>query len=131
MRTRSLQIVGGAMIVVGVALVLGDTRIVPGFTEAIARAMWDQPTFPDDVVAYNRFVHGVLGGVIAGWGAMVAVVARESAGLAFRALAIGMGVWYAIDTSASLSHGAWPNALLNTIVVVGLGAGGAWLWRAP
>ena len=62
----------------------------------------------------------VAGGMLAGLGAFLLGLARAldqgARALAGAALA-GVLTWYGLDTVGSLAHGAWPNAISNTLLL--------------
>ena len=62
----------------------------------------------------------VAGGMLAGFGAFLYGLARAldrgPRALAGAAL-LGVLTWYALDTLGSLAHGAWPNAISNTLLL--------------
>lgn len=108
---------------VGVVLAVADTRGMPWAASAIAEAFWSQPEMPASVVPYHRFLHGVLGAVIAGWG-MTMVVVAGSGRRAWQGLLAGGAVWFVLDTVASVWHGALANVALNCLAL----AGGLVVW---
>lgn len=60
---------------------------------------------------------GIGGGLTAGMGVTLALVARGAAQgprAVFRGLAAGLIAWWAVDSLASLGHGSWQNAVSNT-----------------
>jgi len=114
--------IGVGMVTLGIALACVDTQLMPWFARAIAAAFWGQAEMPAEVVPYHRWLHGAMGGVIAGWGATMWVVAGRRHE-PWVALGAGLVTWFLIDSAASAFHGAWPNVLLN-IVALGLGTGG-------
>jgi hypothetical protein len=67
---------------------------------------------------------GIAGGLTAGFGATMVGVSRGPDAVldaGARALATGVVTWFAIDSAASLGHGAWPNALANVaFLAIGL-----------
>jgi hypothetical protein len=71
---------------------------------------------------YLRFTNGILGAVMIGWMALIAIVAngpfRRGEPWAWTAIAVSVGSWYAIDTAFSLSRGVIGNAGFNTLVVI-------------
>ncbi len=70
---------------------------------------------------------GVAGGLTAGFGAAIVGVARAtSLSAATRAVAIGLVTWFLVDTSASLAHESWQNAIGN-FVFLGVGLPPVWL----
>jgi hypothetical protein len=63
-----------------------------------------------------RMYAAVMGAVVVGFGAMLGRVASaiERGPLAVgTALRDGVLLWFVVDTSASLLHGSWQNALFN------------------
>ena len=74
---------------------------------------------------YAYWAHGVLGGVLAGWGAMMTGVAlgpfRRRERWAWWSLLTAFGSWFILDTGASLAYGAMFNVWLNVgALVLGL-----------
>lgn len=73
--------------------------------------------FPE-AVDYLAFVYGVLGIVMIGWSvlllALVAIPFQRREPWAWWALALSVGIWYAIDSLFSIVTGYSANALLNT-----------------
>ncbi len=71
------------------------------------------------VVAFERFLFGVVGGVMAGWGALGAAVARgpfaRGERWAWWGLALSVGAWFLIDTAASALAGVWINVAGNVL----------------
>lgn len=69
------------------------------------------PVAVDQPIA--RWVLGIAGGVWAGWGAMMV---RTAAGDEPRsALRVGLAVWCALDSAASLANGAAANVAVNLV----------------
>ncbi len=75
---------------------------------------------------YVVFVYAVLGAVIVGWMCLVAAVAagplRTGEAWALPAVSVSIGVWFVLDTGASLVLGFWTHAVFNLgfVAVVGL-----------
>lgn len=67
----------------------------------------------------GQFVMALLGGVIAGWGAMMMALAGEwspaTAPVIRRALIVGMGVWFVLDSTGSVLTGGAANLLPNAL----------------
>jgi hypothetical protein len=96
--------------------------LAPGFTrQGFGLLMFNNAqhinSFAPEAVAYISLVHGVLGAVMVGWAlALLAVVLwlwAQAPRQAWRVVALSVGGWFVVDTSFSLSVGAWQNALLN------------------
>ena len=65
-----------------------------------------------------RLLNAITGGLMAGWGVMLWLVATEllpqNPALGRRLILIGIGTWFVIDSSMSVAAGAPLNALFNT-----------------
>lgn len=76
------------------------------------------PVFPD-AVDYIAFTYGILGIVMIGWSvlllAVVAIPFQRREPWAWWALALSIGIWYAIDSLFSIATGYAANAILNTV----------------
>ena len=74
--------------------------------------------FSLEAVAYLTLLHGVLGAVMFGWGALMLMVLhgpfRRGAQEGWNMLAISVILWFVPDTAFSVWTGFWQNALLNT-----------------
>lgn len=119
---RYLLLVTTATICFGAVLVLA-----PGPTEALfghltfGRSGFPA-TFSTAALDYIRLAHAVLGAEIVGWFALVLWVVRFplANGLpgAWHALVLSLAAWYVPDTAYSLLAGYWPNAALNTGILL-------------
>jgi hypothetical protein len=116
-----LQCACWGMALFGLLLVGFHTRALPGLTEALSRSLWATEKLPDEVVRYHRFVHAVLGSVMAAWGSTLAWVTRRAFSVgdrwAWRCVATSVGVWFVLDTASSVFYGVWPNVWLNLLSV--------------
>lgn len=96
-------------------LIFGDTRTPEGFSAA--------------AVDYLEFSFAVLGAVMVGWMALLAILVhgplRRGEPWAWTAVAASVGVWFAVDTAVSLLTGYAENAGLNVAFAVAFGVG---LW---
>jgi hypothetical protein len=69
----------------------------------------------------SRVYAVVMGGVLCGFGTTIALICRSAstgAPSTVSALQTGVLAWFVVDTSGSLLHGAWPNAIFNLVVVM-------------
>jgi hypothetical protein len=95
------------------------------WTEALARAFYDGAE-PESAAAFRTFVMGPLGGTIAGsyllqtFVAVIPFARREP--WAWWATLSGLLLWFVVDSSLSISHGAafnvWMINLMPLIVFV-------------
>ena len=99
------------------------------FSETPAFSIFHQqidPAFfraPDaEVMHFQQFIYGLLGATMAGWGVFMAFIAhypfRKKEKWAWVCIAMGVLVWYVVDTSISLSFGVMFNAAFNTVVLI-------------
>ena len=81
------------------------------------------------------FTAGVCGAVLAGWGATLALLARDLERLGprtlGRAVVAGLVLWFVLDCATSIAHGAYFNCLGNLVYLGLLGIPGWLLWRDP
>ena len=66
----------------------------------------------------GQFFLALIGGIMAGWGAMMISLAGAwtptTAPALRRAVLVGTGVWYVLDSGGSVLTGAWPNVFMNS-----------------
>jgi hypothetical protein len=116
--SRLLQV--AALVVLGLSAVL---MLAPALGEAFFNIVYFQQPgspvpVPPETLGYLRFANGIIGAVMAGWMFAVIALARgpflagERHG--WQTIAWPLAGWYLIDTTFSLAHGVWGNALLNT-----------------
>jgi hypothetical protein len=73
-------------------------------------------SYSPEELHYIRFVYGVLGAVITGWMLTMALMVRHlslDVTWVAMAIAIGVTVWFVVDSSLSVVMGYWQNAVLN------------------
>jgi hypothetical protein len=110
----------------GLALALaGRTPLFALFNSRIDPLFWGPGPLPPGSERFVRWVYGAWGATVAGWGLLLAYVAqhafKQRQPWAWNALALGLAVWYALDTYFSLQQGVAINALLNTVLLAVLG----------
>jgi hypothetical protein len=120
--TRWLMVVSLAMSVFGVALVLFDTRLLPGFSTWFSLSMWGTPVIPDSALRYHQFANAVLGSVMSAWGVLLAFVVRHAFASgqrwAWNAIALAVAVWFIADSGVSAYLNVWPNVVLNLVSIL-------------
>lgn len=99
------------------------------FSETPAFSIFHQqidPAFfraPDaEIRNFQQWIYGLLGATMAGWGVFMAFIAhypfQKKEKWAWVCIAMGVLLWYVVDTSISLSFGVMFNAVFNTIVLI-------------
>ena len=122
-----LGVAAYATIAFGLGLALGSTSApVAALLLHPTNAIFWGAAAPDPVtVAYQGFVHGVLGATVAGWGVLMLAVARAAfrrrERWAWRAMAGALLAWFVPDTAISIAYAVWPNVALNVAVAALLG----------
>jgi hypothetical protein len=101
----------------GAVLVLAPGLTRQGFSLLMFGDAHHINTFAPEARTYISLVHGVLGAVMVGWAlALLGVVMwlwKQAPRQAWRVVALSVGGWFVVDTTFSLSVGAWQNAFLN------------------
>jgi hypothetical protein len=107
---RALTLIGTASIAVGLLLVGATaTPMFRGYDASVAHAFYGTDVLPDAVVAHHRWLLGVIGASVVGWGvAFVALVVgpyRRRELWAWRTLAWSVALWSILDIGVSLLYG--------------------------
>lgn len=91
------------------------------FNHRVNRLFFAEGIPQADARAFQRWVYGVLGAVLAGWAASMALVAhfglRPKTRWAWLSFAAGVGLWFVLDSAVSLWFGMQVNALFNLILL--------------
>jgi hypothetical protein len=121
---RLLTVTCAGTVALGLVLVL-----LPGLTERLFGLMVHgrggfPPSYSPDALAYARLAHAVLGATIVGWFVLILWVVRTQVARrvpgSWQAVAGAVACWYVLDTAYSLLSGFWPNAVLNTGLLLSL-----------
>ena len=120
---RWLFLAGVVITLFGVFMALfNDTAVFQVFNHQIDPVFWGEQSPPDQAVFFRRWIYGVLGATIAGWGVFVAFVAhypfRWRHKWAWMCVAFGVGFWYVLDTAISAYYGVAFNAIFNTLLLL-------------
>lgn len=107
------------VILFGLALVFFPAQMERFFNWMLFASQTAVPIQEPPAVDYLRFVYGVLGAVMVGWGVSMVWVLIGPYGRGERAgwlaLATPLAIWYVIDSSLSVTQGFWQNAVLNSL----------------
>jgi len=72
------------------------------------------------VAAFQRWIYGVLGATVAGWGVFVYFLARfpfaRRERWAWHCALVGILLWFTLDTGISLAAGVFFNVGLNSLI---------------
>ncbi len=101
---------------------LSGTSLFELFNRQIDPAFWGAKAVEDGAKEFQRWIYGVWGATVAGWGVSLAFVThysfRAKEKWAWRCMVIGLLVWFVLDTLISLGYGVYFNAVFNTVLLI-------------
>ena len=120
---RWLFVVGLIMSAFGVLLALFNaTPLFALFDRQINPVFWGTVDISGEARDFQKWVYGVLGATLAGWGVFLAFIAhypfKRREKWAWNCLVTGVLVWFVIDTAISLNFKVYFNAAFNTVLFV-------------
>ncbi len=121
--SRWLFVVSLVIVVFGIGMaLLNGTVLFDLFNNQVNPAFWQDTAVPDNAQTFQRFIYGVLGATVAGWGIFLAFIAhypfRRQEKWAWNCIFTGMLLWFLIDTPISLYFQVPFNAVFNTLLFV-------------
>jgi hypothetical protein len=120
---RWLLIFSLVVVIFGMSMALFNrTLLFAIFDQQVNPSFWGASSLPAGVDEFQGWTYGVLGATMAGWGVFLAFVTRypfrNRERWAWNCLALGLLLWYVIDTAISLSRGVVFNAIFNTGILI-------------
>jgi zinc transporter ZupT len=118
-----LFVVGVVVSVFGVLMaLLSGTPLFDLFNHQIDPAFWHANAVDTAAKQFQQWIYGVWGATLAGWGIILAYIARypfiKKERWAWICLLVGFLVWFVLDTSLSLIHEVYFNAVFNIVLFV-------------
>jgi hypothetical protein len=119
-----LLVLGIAMVPLGLLLAFFNQTTVAGidFNQYINPVFWGTTVLSAESILFQRWIYGVLGAVMAGWGVFIAFMAyypfKRRERWSWNCLLIGFLVWFLPDTAISIYFKVYMNALINTCLFV-------------
>jgi hypothetical protein len=119
-----LLALGGIIVGFGLALaVFNQTPLFDAlFNRQINPTFWAEADITPQIRAFQQWVYGVLGATMAGWGVFIAFIVHEPfrrrERWAWNCLAVGIGLWFVVDTALSIAANVIFNAAFNSLLVV-------------
>lgn len=111
-------------------ILFGVFLMIPGelelfeqlFNSHIKRIFWNDVPITPGIINFQRWMNGVLGATMIGWGIMMAFVVRfpfrNGEKWAWNCIFWGIGSWYILDTLLSIMYLALFNAVFNTLILL-------------
>jgi hypothetical protein len=121
---RWLFAVSLLIVLFGTALALfNQTPLLDALVNAPVRAaFWGGGSVDDSALRFQRWMFGVLGATLCGWGFFTAFIAYyafpKKEIWAWNCIGLGMAVWYFIDTALSWLYGAYFNVIINSALLI-------------
>jgi len=120
---RWLLVVSWIIIMFGLAMaLLNATPIFDLMNNRINPVFWGEGLVPSASALFVRWIYGVLGATVAGWGVFMVFIARfpfhRRERWARDAILVGLLLWYVVDTSITLYFKVAFNAALNTTLFI-------------
>jgi len=120
---RWLLVVGVVVSVFGVMMaLLSGTPLFDLFNRQVDPAFWSTNAIDDVARQFQRWIYGVWGATIAGWGIILTYIAHypfnRKERWSWNCLVFGLLVWFVLDTSLSVFYKVYFNAVFNTTLLI-------------
>lgn len=101
------------------------TLLFDFFNQQINPSFWGTAHPPEGVLSFQRWLYGIWGATIAGWGIFLTFVTyfsfKRREKWAWNCMSIGLGIWFVLDTWISWQYGVFFNVIFNIVVAVAAG----------
>lgn len=101
---------------------LSGTLIYELFNQLINPVFWGSDAVGENAKGFQQFVYGVLGATMAGWGIFMTFIAhysfRNMEKWAWNCILVGTLAWFILDTSLSLYHKVYINAMSDMVFLI-------------
>ena len=92
------------------------------FNDRVEAIFWPDISPTTGMIQFQRWLYGVLGAVMVGWGItmafILAVPFRRGERWAWYSITVSIGSWYILDTAVSIYYQATFNAVFNTLILL-------------
>ena len=87
------------------------------FNQQVADVFWPDQGIPASVLPFQAWMFGLLGAIVSSWGVFIAFLAhfpfKARERWVWTCLAVGITLWFIVDTALSLYYGMVVNAISN------------------
>ncbi len=120
---RWLLAVSAIIVLFGVVIaLLSWSPVFSVFNWLVNGAFWAGSAPGAGVQSFQLWAYGMLGATMAGWGIFFAYIIRnpflKKEKWAWDCIALGVAVWFAIDTAVSAYVGAYFNVAINLLILI-------------
>jgi hypothetical protein len=120
---RWLLVVSVGVSAFGVMMaLLSGSPLFDLFNRQIDPAFWGASAVGHGAREFQKWLYGVWGATIAGWGVFLIFIAHypfaKKEKWAWNCLALGLLVWFVLDTLISVNYLVYFNAVFNTALLI-------------
>ena len=120
---RWLFVVGIVIIISGLLLVfLSKTILFDLLNHSINPVFWDSKVVESNAIEFQKFLYGVLGATMAGWGVFLSFIVfypfKNYEKWSWYCVVIGLLTWFILDTSISYYYGVYINVIVNMVFLI-------------
>ncbi len=118
-----LLIVAVLITLFGVAIAcLSGTPLFDLFNHQIDPAFWNASAPANEAKEFQKWIYGAWGAIIAGWGIFFVFITRyafeKKEKWIWNCIAVGLLVWFVLDTGLSLNYRVYFNVVFNSILLI-------------
>ncbi|MEM7091838.1 MAG: hypothetical protein AAF567_02450 [Actinomycetota bacterium] len=115
---RGLKFAAAFTVVSGLFFAVASTATTDDGVRLLLDIVFFRPgDGPDALMEGHHLANAILGGVMAGWGVMVWLLAdrfvRSHPADVKHIVGVGILVWFVVDSAGSIASGGWLNAVVN------------------
>jgi len=86
---------------------------------------WNNKIPTEEIILFQKWIYGVLGAVVFGWGIFLAFIAyypfKNKEKWSWNCIAFGILLWFLVDSSISIYFNVIINAVFNTVFLLLIG----------
>ncbi|MEJ2615924.1 MAG: hypothetical protein P8Z35_13275, partial [Ignavibacteriaceae bacterium] len=110
----------------GIFIALFNQTILFNFllNDKVNAAFFNSPYISSEVITFQKWIYGVLGATVFGWGIFLSFIAhypfKRKEKWAWNCFFAGIISWFVVDTSISVYFNVIINAIFNTVLLIGI-----------
>ncbi len=111
--TVGLLIIAGGILLAFIA----NTFLFDLLGQIINPVFWGSATIESGAIEFQKFIYGVLGATMSGWGVFLSFIAyypfKNKEKWSWYCVLVGLLTWFTLDTSISLYYKVYGNVAVN------------------